>query len=348
MSEVYWLPVSYRAEFRAGTSRATRVMNVREDVPVSIEEVGRCREVISFRCAGRFDLTWKEHDGALWRPIMGRGMPNIASMAEFTELLSQLLRPGSRMSWGDYPLRTVLRHGDSDPFAAVTSLPKEAKRVVSNRAEVMEQAAGVRIVTMEGVPHIRSVAPCWSIGNLMAPANDFWSVHPCIPDSSRSKRGVACFPLDRRDEAEETCRRVHALYLERFPSDTHYVSAPVATQVEIADGYVLPSETEGNRARGWDCLREALSTLSLGDLGTPFLEAYVQLSRLDAARPEGGVTGQIEEAFSRLADLLDDESIVPTVTDAFVAGKLVAISNELLAGYSEEDVEALEGIGPSL
>jgi hypothetical protein len=155
-------------------------------------------------------MTWREHDGALWRPLVGTTGEVLDTADGFARGVERAELPIGRADphpWTDYPFNVRSegshQHGrgpfnqmrEGQPGLRVRSSNREAAIALAQRT------AADDLLVIDGVMHMRSKPPVWAVGNRDRLQVDAGRVTLAIPDFKGHDNWLCTFPLDRREEA---------------------------------------------------------------------------------------------------------------------------------------------------
>lgn len=346
-STIHHLPFAYSAWVRYPRTRRFNLAGFREVAPVEVPEIDPGREVLRVVSPGCFDLCWRESGGELWRPLLdvdGSVVTDIARLARRRPDLPQadfqdhpFRLPDEGYATGVDPLKLPSMDAESPPEIRDT-----------DRLGALARMATAGLATIEGVPYVRTGAPSWTLGGVGANAWTIGAISVAVPGHGGHRAGAACVPIDRLEDAlavrEAMIRAVEAIGYEN--RGAAYPEPDV--RVEIADGFLPPSETPGNLLRAWDRATRAAVRIPLADAGIEFAGAYAEAGRSAAALGREW-SEEVEETCAEAMRALRDATTVHAAPEGEFGGAWVAIAAALeersvSKGLDADDVATLIGL----
>ena len=255
-------------------------------------------------------MAWREHGGALWRPLVSPDGGTLDDHEGFARGVEQARLPGgqrARDGWPDYPFNVVDPspglHGRS-PFGAMREGDPGLRVKSDNREAAVaaaQRTAADDLLLIDGVLHMRSRAPVWAVGRRSRIQVDPGHVRLAIPDFKGHEEWFASYPLDRRDEAVAFA----SLHAERMAGVARWNVSPGEERPRLVEATVEVRHAGGSfpDTRAYDLIRvfEEIEsnwrTVQLQQFDRRFLKAYGDIAGLvDAIEAEGPEATWPEEA----------------------------------------------------
>jgi hypothetical protein len=236
-------------------------------------------------------MSWREHGGALWRPLVAPDGDTLDDRGGFARGIEQALQPAALRvagNWTDYPFNLAAPGGNLDgrePFGAMREGDPGLRVRSSNREAAMAAAqrkAADDLLLVDGVLHMRSRPPVWAVGRRNRLWVDPGLVRLVVPDLKGHDDWLASFPLDRREDAIAFA----ALHAERL-SEVEWFGArdagrePVVEEAFVRhDGTAFPDTRADDLRRVFEGVERNLRSAELGRFERRFLKAYGDLGAI--------------------------------------------------------------------
>lgn len=318
-----------------------------EDAPIALR----------LRKADGTGVEWRQHDGALWRPLLrhdgsalrisvedlGNGL-RAASRGEFEAVFGQ--------NWMDNPFSSDPR-GQSwglmiGAFFGSAREEFDDRKVVQDSTEPAREhllaMAESDLLEIGGIVHRRSMQPAWGYGGSGAymPYN-LGTVEVVLPDYHFGRSTPCLFELDRKEEAMQAASAFHDRMVDAIDGQgpaTHV--RPPALQDDVVEQFAdLPDFdvlAAGLDAGAWSLMDE-MSEMSFRSAGYETMRVAFKMieacrvGHLIAATPDLEAAAEAgQEALQLVGRHLEWPRLANALALAGVAGDRARLGFEMFAG----------------